>query len=480
MRVAVSLVAIAAAGVSGVRWLRVAQREHYLPGSVTRFAIRWWRLGPNALLLTAAVIAWLVTLAGGWLAGLVTAGAVAAGPFGLSLKGRTSKLAWTRRLRTLAAVWAVLTIALAAIDTRVAVTVALLTPLLVDAALGITLPIERRLGEKFVAEATRRLQQVRPTVVAITGSYGKTGTKGYVAHLVGSSRTVVASPASFNNRAGLARTVNEHLVPGTEVLVAEMGTYGPGEIRDMCRFVPPDIAAITAIGPVHLERMKSEDRITEAKSEIFERASVAVLNADDHRLAALADRLEATGGKKVGRVGAADLGDLSVPPGAPPTNVAVAVAIARQLGVPDDAIAARLATLPTAAHRLTTSTGTSGATIVDDTYNSNPAGAAAALAALTRHATDGGKRVVVTPGMVELGSRQADENRAFATAVAESATHLLIVGQTNRRALQGGAAHGNITVVLVDTREDAVSWVQDHLGPGDVVLYENDLPDHYP
>ena len=480
MRVAVSLVAIAAAGVSGVRWLRVAQREHYLPGSVTRFAIRWWRLGPNALLLTAAVIAWLVTLAGGWLAGLVTAGAVAAGPFGLSLKGRTSKLAWTRRLRTLAAVWAVLTIALAAIDTRVAVTVALLTPLLVDAALGITLPIERRLGEKFVAEATRRLQQVRPTVVAITGSYGKTGTKGYVAHLVGSSRTVVASPASFNNRAGLARTVNEHLVPGTEVLVAEMGTYGPGEIRDMCRFVPPDIAAITAIGPVHLERMKSEDRIAEAKSEIFERASVAVLNADDHRLAALADRLEATGGKKVVRVGAADLGDLSVPPGAPPTNVAVAVAIARQLGVPDDAIAARLATLPTAAHRLTTSTGTSGATIVDDTYNSNPAGAAAALAALTRHATDGGKRVVVTPGMVELGSRQADENRAFATAVAESATHLLIVGQTNRRALQGGAAHGNITVVLVDTREDAVSWVQDHLGPGDVVLYENDLPDHYP
>ena len=207
---------------------------------------------------------------------------------------------------------------------------------------------------------------------------------------------------------------------------------------------------------------------------------MAVLNADDHRLAALADRLEATGGKKVVRVGAADLGDLSVPPGAPPTNVAVAVAIARQLGVPDDAIAARLATLPTAAHRLTTSTGTSGATIVDDTYNSNPAGAAAALAALTRHATDGGKRVVVTPGMVELGSRQADENRAFATAVAESATHLLIVGQTNRRALQGGAAHGNITVVLVDTREDAVSWVQDHLGPGDVVLYENDLPDHYP
>src|SRR4051812_3349318 len=480
MTIAVSLVAVVAAGLSGVRWLRVAQREHYLPGSVTRFAVRWWRLGPNAVLLAAAVIGWIVTLAGGLLAGLVTAGAVAAGPFELSLKGRTSKLAWTRRLRTLAAVWAVLTIGLAAIDTRVAVTVALLTPLLVDAALGITLPIERRLGEKFVKEATRRLQQVRPTVVAITGSYGKTSTKGYVAHLIGSTRTVVASPASFNNRSGLARTVNEHLVPGTEVLVAEMGTYGPGEIRDMCAFVPPDIAAITAIGPVHLERMKSEDRITEAKAEIFERASVAVLNADDPRLAALADRLERDGGKKVIRVGAATVEGLAVPPGAPATNVAVAVAIARELGVPDDAIKTRVATLPTAAHRLTTSTGTTGATIVDDTYNANPAGAAAALAALQRNATENGKRVVVTTGMVEFGNSQPEEHRGFAPSGGGVAPPLLIAGQTNQSALQAGAATGNITVVLVDTREDAVSWVQDHLGPGDVVLYENDLPDHYP
>ena len=102
---------------------------------------------------------------------------------------------------------------------------------------------------------------------------------------------VVASPASFNNRAGLARTINEHLAPGTDVLVAEMGTYGPGEIRDMCRFVPPDIAAITAIGPVHLERMRSEDRITEAKSEIFERASVA-----GHGFENMADRVGALSG----------------------------------------------------------------------------------------------------------------------------------------------------------------------------------------
>ena len=74
-------------------------------------------------------------------------------------------------------------------------------------------------------------------------------------------RSVVASPASFNNRAGLARAVNEHLAEGTEVFVAEMGTYGRGEIAELCSWIPPDVAVITAIGPVHLERFGSEDRI---------------------------------------------------------------------------------------------------------------------------------------------------------------------------------------------------------------------------
>ena len=97
-------------------------------------------------------------------------------------------------------------------------------------------------------------------MVAITGSFGKTSTKGYVADLVGDSKTVVASPASFNNRAGLAWAVNEQLADATEVFVAEMGTYGRGEISELCSWIRPDIAVITAVGPVHLERFGSEAR----------------------------------------------------------------------------------------------------------------------------------------------------------------------------------------------------------------------------
>ena len=203
-----------------------------------------------------------------------------------------------------------------------------------------------------MVEATARLRRVDPTVVAITGSYGKTSTKGHIAHLVRPTRAVVATPASFNNRAGLARAVNEHLADGTEVFVAEMGTYGPGEIAELCRWCPPDVAVITAIGPVHLERFGSEDRIVEAKSEILERADDVVLAVDDPRLAALAERAAAEG-KRVVRCSASDraadvcvvrsadgsrlsafvhgsllVADLAVPPGVQPTNLACAIAVA--------------------------------------------------------------------------------------------------------------------------------------------------------
>jgi UDP-N-acetylmuramoyl-tripeptide--D-alanyl-D-alanine ligase len=356
---------------------------------------------------------------------------------------------------------------------------------------------------------------VAPTVVAITGSFGKTSTKGHIASLVGSTRSVVATPASFNNRAGLARAVNEHLTEGTEVFIAEMGTYGLGEIAELCRWCPPDIAVITAIGPVHLERFGTEQRIVEAKSEIIEPAGDVVLQVDDVRLAALAERAESQG-KRVIRCSAVDrtadvcvlrleggsrmsafahgsalAEDVGLPIGVQPANLACAIAVALVLKVDPEVVGARLGALPAIDHRLQAVPSASGAVILDDTYNSNPAGARAALGALVSVAGDAvapdrsrpTRAVVVTPGMVELGTRQFGENREFGAAVAATATDLVIVGRTNRRALLAGAgANGDSSVAttLVADRGQAVDWVREHLGPGDVVLYENDLPDHYP
>jgi UDP-N-acetylmuramoyl-tripeptide--D-alanyl-D-alanine ligase len=509
--------ALAAAALAGVRWLRVAQREHYLPGSVIRFARRWWSIGPNRLLGAAALLGLAGAAAKVAPAGLVAVAAVAAGPFGLGLKGRTSPLVWTRRLKVLAAVaaaFAAAAIALAValapgwtVAAAAATLVAVAAPVIVDLALVATRPLERRLGAKFVRRATTKLAAVHPKVVAITGSYGKTGTKGYVAHLVAGSLSVVATPKSYNNQNGLSRAVNDHLLPATDVFVAEMGTYGPGEIAEMCAWATPDIAVITAIGPVHLERMGDEDTITRAKAEILERAEVAVLNTDSPWLAPLADEW-ATEDKKVWRCSAVDRrADVCVAhddtalrvfikaPGggvrqiahvkgldAPPTNVACAVAVALELGIDPELIARRLPSLPGAPHRREVSLAKGGATVIDDTYNSNPAGAAAALRLLAELRT--GKNVVVTPGMVELGDRQSGENATFGEQAAAIASHLLVIGQTNAKALIAGARRvpggERAQVLRFARREDAVRWVTEHLGPGDAVLYENDLPDHHP
>ncbi len=551
---AAAAVAVLATVPAASRWLRVAQREHYLAGSCGRFAVRWWTCRPVNTALGALGLAGVVSAAAG--AGVASPGVAAAassagalaaavaaglGPVGLSVRGRTAPLRWTRRLVTLAATAAAVAVVVWAVGAGTgrpalaAAAAAMGAPWVVDLACALTAPIERRLAERFVRDAADRLVRVAPTVVAVTGSYGKTSTKNHIRHLVEGSRSVVATPASFNNRAGLARAVNEHLADGTDIFVAEMGTYGPGEIAALCRWCPPAVSVITAVGPVHLERFGSEDAILAAKSEIVAGVPDAVLCVDDPRLAALADRL-AAGGTRVVRCSATDrsadvavvrsegtvgsgsrggsgngkssgngdraahvvvvdsvevAGPLVLPAGVQPANLACAVAVARVLGISAADVAPRLATLPAVDHRLAATRGQGGFDILDDTYNSNPAGASAALAALA--ATPARRRAVVTPGMVELGDRQAAENRAFGQAAAGAADLLVVVGRTNRRALMAGARAGGArpvgagqdgaggpTVRWVADRPSAVALVREELGPGDAVLYENDLPDHYP
>ncbi len=489
------LAAVLGAGVASVRWLRVAQREHYLPPAVTRFAWRWWNTSAfNQLLGAVAVFgvigSFFLEASLAWLGLLAVVG-----PIGLSWRGRSSKLAWTPRLIRLAggtgilvAVFVVWSAFLAHPGPAVAAVVAL--PRLIDAAAALALPLERRLGDKWVAKARARLAESRARVVAITGSYGKTTTKGYLGHLLTGALATVVTPASFNNRMGIARAINEQLVAGTDVFVAEMGTYGAGEIADLCSMAPPEVAVITSIGPVHLERFGSEEAIVAAKSEILTGARVAVLNVDHPLLAELA--LSFAGSViRCSDSGSADIevvdGEVSIEKQSIghvdrdvfPINLACAIGAARALGVSIDHIARRLADLPGAPHRRQVSESDRGVLIIDDTYNSNPAGAKAALQTLME-VNGGGRRVVVTPGMVELGERQRTVNEEFAAHAASQATDLVVVGATNRQALVDGAGRRRALVTVVGSRQKAVEWVRANLEPGDAVLYENDLPDHYP
>ncbi|HEU4807984.1 MAG TPA: Mur ligase family protein [Homoserinimonas sp.] len=501
--------ALAALVTSGLRWLRVAQREHYIPSWVSRIAALWLHRRPiNMALLIAAVALWLVGI---FLVILAPLAIVVAAllPLGLGVRGTSAPLAWTPRAKRLTIAFAVIFLLVAAGGlllwgpSSLALPI-LLAPLLMDLTLIPMNAIEKRLSNKYLVSARKRLNQVKPTVVAITGSYGKTSTKGYVGHLLDGAYSVVASPASFNNLMGLSRAVNDRVVPGTEVFIAEMGVYGPGEIRELSKSFPPDIAAITTIGEAHLARMGSREVIAAAKAEITEKARIVVLPIDQPELSTLAERCRAEG-KTVVTVSttpgaAADvvldaasgrltINETSGPATVPVTvssvghavNIAVAVGIAFALEVPAATIAGKLDSLPGAQHRAEIQETPQGVVVIDDTYNSNPVGAERALEGAAALAAErGGQLVVVTPGMVELGRVQRQRNSEFAASVTARGGRLLAVGRTNRAALRSGAGGSGHPVLVYDRRDVAVQAALDLAGERGVILYENDLPDHYP
>ncbi len=493
--------------VSTLRWLRVAQREHYLAGSVAEFALRWWTVhwGNVVLLLAFLVLAGLSYVHPFWGAGAATC--LTFMPAGLSLRGRTSRLAWTPRMIRLAVVVGALFLVAAMagyLGGRVGYTIfvlsGLVAPAIVDLALAMTGPLERMLSEKYVREARRKLESIKPLVVGITGSYGKTTTKHYAAHLMGGSRRVFATPGSYNNRLGIARAINDSMPPSTEVFVAEVGTYARGEIADICRWLRPHVAALLAVGPVHLERFGSLDEIAAAKAEILEGAATVVANMDDERVSAKVRERESAFDRviwyscvepsaEVYVSVAGDTGTLHIRGDRVsdfdsnlhiPYNVAAAAALALGVGCPPAEIGGRISTLPAVDHRRTVDSTPRGAMVIDDTYNSNPVGARKALDLLESLRSEGGRAVVVTPGMVELGDIQYEENLSLAKEVCGRGFELAVVGYTNRKALLEGARSSNGRVSVFDTREEAVAWVRENLGEGDVVLFENDLPDHYP
>ncbi|GGU27809.1 Mur ligase family protein [Nocardioides albus] len=483
--------------VSYYRWLRVAQREHYEPTRL--FAIEWiWiKARPvEAILLGAVVVVCLAAFVLPYGA-LVGALLFVGWPVGMSFVG-AKRLVWTDRVKRLAGVLfvlhAVVTVLIALLAPAAAGLLPILAVPLAEAALAIMWPTEKAMAKKWQVQAAATIRKVSPKIVAITGSYGKTSTKNYATHLMQGRWSTLASPASFNNAMGLSRAVNDRLQPGTDIFVAEMGTYGPGEIAALTEIFPPEVAAITTIGEAHLERMKSRETIVKAKSEILPKAATVVLNIDVPELALIAENLRAskrviacsaipgTPAEVVVSDGALTINNETYAVELPdevghPINVAIAVGLALAVEVPIETITQRLSSIPGTPHRAETNQTPGGVWVVDDTFNSNPTGAAAALAKAKRLAGESGTVWTITPGMVELGQEQAARNIEFAqAATASDRMQLCIVGRTNRKALRAGDP---ARTTAFDSRKAAADHALTAAKEGDVVLYENDLPDHY-
>jgi UDP-N-acetylmuramoyl-tripeptide--D-alanyl-D-alanine ligase len=343
----------------------------------------------------------------------------------------------------------------------------------------------------------RRRHAVR--VVGITGSTGKTVAKEIVADVASRTFETLRNEGNLNSETGLPITLLR-LEPGHEVAVLEMSMYTLGEIARLAQIAEPEVGVVLAVHPTHLERAGSIERIAQAKSELpaaLPPDGLAVLNADDERVAAMRDVTRAEvrtfGVAADADVRASDItsrglagteftlhaawGRRRVRSGTPGRHLVphalAAAAVAERLGVPLDEVASALEAGSRAPHRMELRTGTGGATVVDDTYNASPVSVAAALEFLAETPLpDGRRRIVVLGDMLELGPHEERLHRAIGERAARAADALVAVGPRGRWIAEAARGSGAHSVIEVDDAEDAALAVERDLAPtvGDVVL----------
>ncbi len=383
-------------------------------------------------------------------------------------------------------------------------------------------PLERAINEAYLLSARKRIKAFSPKVVGITGSYGKTSTK-YILHRILSEKfNTLMTPDSYNTPMGICKVIRGQLAAEHEIFIVEMGAYKRGDIRELCNLASPQIGILTAVGPQHLERFKSIENIAKTKYELIESlppGGLAVFNCDNEICAELADKRE-QGGSSVFRYATEPSAVDSTPERGQLTatnirhteaglaftvqafvdtqdaneveirtqllgrhnvsNILAAMVVAMECGMTLEEIRTAIANVEPVPHRLQLTAGAGGVTIIDDSFNSNPVGAKAALEVLTE--IGDGKKVLVTPGMVELGEKEYEENKKLGEHAAGVCDLVILVGPTRTIPILDGlkaAAYPNQQIIVALNLEEVKQHLATRVQSGDIVLFENDLPDNY-
>ena len=374
--------------------------------------------------------------------------------------------------------------------------------LFTGAANYINIPIEKRIADGFVADARRILGEMpHLTVIGVTGSYGKTSVKNFLAALLGAKYNVLMTPGSYNTTMGVVRTVREMLRPSHEIFIAEMGAKNVGDIREICDLVHPTYGIITSIGEQHLETFGSVENIIATKFELADAIpadGTVFLNWDNAYIRARAvDAPTVTYSTEVqADYRASDITvdshgcqfTLVAPDGESCRyttrllgvhniqNLAGCMAVAHRLGISLKEMVYPVRMLKPVEHRLQLLPNG----YIDDAYNSNPAGFRGALETL---AAFDAQRVLVTPGMVELGERQDTLNRALGEYAATRCDYAVLVGEKQAPPLKEGLLAGGFPedkLFVAKNLQEGLAWVNALPTEGQrIVLLENDLPDNF-
>ncbi|MDR2753998.1 MAG: UDP-N-acetylmuramoyl-tripeptide--D-alanyl-D-alanine ligase [Oscillospiraceae bacterium] len=365
-------------------------------------------------------------------------------------------------------------------------------------------PFEKAINRHYIRQAKQKLAACpNLTVIGITGSFGKTSTKHFLSTLLRARYNVLMTPGGVNTPLGVVRCVREELTAAHEIFLCEMGAKNVGDIAELCELTHPKHGVLTSIGPQHLESFKSLANVAKTKFELGDalpKDGILFANAGDENIFA---KLGAY--PRVVRYGGADgycAEDVSVsergtafavltPTGEREyfetrlvgahnvVNLVGAIAVAHTLGVPLRQLKGQMRKIAPVQHRLEL-IDRGDVLLLDDAYNANPTGAKAALDALALF--EGRQKILVTPGMIELGSQQEARNHTFGTQAAAVCDRIALVGKKQTApiaagVLEAGFAHENL--FAAETLQEAMAWVYAQPGARKVILLENDLPDTF-
>lgn len=369
----------------------------------------------------------------------------------------------------------------------------------------ITEPIEASVRRSFMNDAKRILQE-NPQIIkiGITGSYGKTTTKNIMQAVLSEHYNSLMTPASYNTPMGITKTVRELLKPIHQVFVCEMGADHVGDITELMNFVHPSIGVVTSIGPQHLQTFGSQENIVHEKMQMIEmlpKDGYGILNYDNdfirnyaiqnsvqtvsYGIHHVADYMAkeisyTTQGSTFTVVHGEEsipmetklLGELNI------LNILSAVCAARHLDIPWTTIQKAVRTMKQVEHRLELKK-INGYRFIDDAFNANPSGAKMALDVLSMMPNT---RVIVTPGMIDLGVKQNEINKEFGKQMKDKVDRVILVGEIQTKPILEGLLEIGFEedhILVVSKVKEAFAYIYQNCTKEDTILLENDLPDAF-
>ena len=379
------------------------------------------------------------------------------------------------------------------------------SPLLTLLDWAITWPVEKIFNLYYKYDAEEKIDACKNlTVIGVTGSYGKTSTKFILARLLSEKYNVLATPLSYNTTLGVIKTVRESLRAHHDIFICEMGAKNTGDIKEICDIVKPDMGLITSVGAQHLETFKTTDNVFKTKFELYD--AVKRKNGDvfvNIESEIIADRCQNKDCVTYGLAGGQFYADNITYSKSGSTftlvleteridvttkllgkhnviNIVGAAAIAYKLGVTAEQLRFAISRLESTEHRLEIKTSVNGSTMIDDAYNANPEGCIEAVNVLSNFGDM--QKVIITPGLVELGDKEYDFNYKLGLAATTVCDIIILVGQKRSVPFTDAiatTAFDSEKVFVVSSFAEAMNVYSQFANSNTVVLVENDLPDNY-